>query len=130
VQGKLSNLVERTRWAAEAPLAEAPLAEAPHAEAPPVGDLVDEAPPAEPRRLLPLAPRPFSQLARRDYRLYGLTLRGYSIALSAEPWYRTGRQRRPVHQQSPERWRKAWKQRLRRAYWHRVAEVMYWGEVA
>jgi hypothetical protein len=42
----------------------------------------------------PLAPRPFSQLARRDHRLYGLALRGYSIALGAAPWYRSGRRRR------------------------------------
>lgn len=41
----------------------------------------------------PLAPRPFSQMARRDVRLYGNTLQGLRGALSAAPWYRRMRRR-------------------------------------
>lgn len=44
----------------------------------------------------PLAPRPFSQMARRDVRLYGNTLQGLRGAVAAVPWYRRqGRRPRP-----------------------------------
>jgi hypothetical protein len=80
----------------------------------------------------PLAPRPFSQLAARCYRLHIPVPYGYAGALivGSPAWYRSGRRRGPVHQQCPSRRREVWRRRLRRAYWHRTELVLYWGKVA
>lgn len=47
--------------------------------------------------MLPLAPRPFQQRARRHYRLFAGTWFGYAAFLTGAPWYRTMRRRRSTN---------------------------------
>lgn len=64
----------------------------------------------------PIAPRPFSQMARRDHRLYGNTLPGLRGTLTAWPYYHQQR-RKPALWHNPDRghWRRVERARSRRA---------------
>ena len=59
----LSELVESTRWT------------------------VEPAPARPARPFAPVAPRPFSQLARRHWRMHAGTYFGYTAFITATPWY-------------------------------------------
>jgi hypothetical protein len=72
--------------------------------------------PAQPAQLSPLAPRPFSQSARRFYRL-GLDIPlGFLHAVSAVPWLRVQRRRRAAVALSRERLRMVNNRRVNRVY--------------